>query len=145
MPLGSAPNMLLMRSQLAKFVAKLRLLDHGLMEAANALDLISSQIKKGKGDVSEEGEDAADMDDETVEEQMESDFVKRINFFVYSQLATHKSRNRDDYKDTMVYQARKALMSEFLGAAPAKKCQNRGCYACVIRMFSPIDLASDRK
>lgn len=72
------------------------------------------------------------MDDD--EEDAESDhaFEQRINTYVAVHLATASSSRRDSYKDSLVYQARKELIDEFLKATMLKKCRNPSCGAYVL-------------
>ncbi|KAI0700751.1 hypothetical protein BC835DRAFT_1326250 [Cytidiella melzeri] len=104
----------------SRFVAKLRLLEHGLLVAAKQVDdmHINSQ-RKGRLE-----EDA----DEDPEETFEA-FEQRIKALVALQLSAASSSKRDDYKDGQVYQERKAVIQEFLKTAVSKKCQNPDCGA----------------
>lgn len=110
---------MLSQIQLAKFVAKLRLIEHGLLVAAKQLDDFSpdSDIKKDEeGSEEEEAETA-------------HDFEKRVNAFVNANLKRAPTSKRDNYKDGLVYQARKDIISEFLKAIVArKKCLNCDAY-----------------
>ncbi|KAI5119511.1 hypothetical protein M0805_002447 [Coniferiporia weirii] len=108
------------RPQIAKFIAKLRLLDHGLLDASNALDDIQIRVTRDQG---EEG------DEETVAEESFADYEKRINLFVAISLRMNPCNRRDHYKDGLVYQARKAVIADFLNYTALKKCQNDGCRA----------------
>ena len=117
-------------SQLCKFVAKLRLLEHGLLVAAQTLDDIhvaTKSSRKAKDIVEEE------------EENTESDhaFEQRINTYVAVHLATSSSK-RDSYKDGLVYQARRELIDEFLKATMLKKCKNPNCGACVAAFYDYV-------
>ncbi|KIJ70148.1 hypothetical protein HYDPIDRAFT_78326 [Hydnomerulius pinastri MD-312] len=107
------------RSVMSKFVAKLRLLEHGLLEAAHGVDEI--RMRTGGGNDDGEGEDERD---ETAEE-----FEKRIELYVGIHLARASSSKRDHYKDNLVYQARKDVLMDFLKTTISKKCQNEGCGA----------------
>ena len=98
----------------------MRLLEHGLLLPAKMLDdLRVTTEKKGKL----EGED----DDEPTETF--DDYEMRVNTFVAANLAGASTSKRDDYKDTQVYQERKAVIHEFLKATITKKCQNPSCGA----------------
>ncbi|KAF8842743.1 beta and beta-prime subunits of DNA dependent RNA-polymerase [Paxillus ammoniavirescens] len=107
------------RSVVCKYVAKLRLLEHGLLEAAHGVDDI--QMQTGSGNDDSDGEDSRD---ETIE-----DFEKRIELYVSIHLARASSSKRDHYKDGLVYQARKDVILDFLRTTISKKCQNEGCGA----------------
>lgn len=110
------------RKFLCRYVAKLRLLEHGLLIAAQTLDDVHVNVKKSKKRLEENEED---------EEVIESDhaFEQRINAYVAVHLAAASSSKRDSYKDGQVYQARKQLIEEFLKATMVKKCKNPGCGA----------------
>ncbi|KAF8639898.1 hypothetical protein AX17_001150 [Amanita inopinata Kibby_2008] len=126
------------RVLLCKYVAKLRLLERGLLDAAQGVDdlhlITRKKVKKksskvgGNAENSSDGEDVtmdteeAEIPDETVEQ-----FMRRINFFVAVHLARSPSSKRDHYKDTLVYQTRKEVINEFLKATVLNKCQNGDC------------------
>lgn len=118
-------DFLSMHPQLCKYVAKLRLLEHGLLVAAQTLDDIHVATQGGR-----RTKDAIDEE----EDDTESDhaFEQRINTYVAVHLATASSSKRDSYKDSLVYQARKELIDEFLKATMLKKCRNPGCGAYVL-------------
>ncbi|KAI6130350.1 hypothetical protein EDD16DRAFT_1689702 [Pisolithus croceorrhizus] len=101
-----------------KYAAKLRLLEHGLLDAALGVDDLHIQ-DKGSGD--DDGDE--DSRGETVE-----DFEKRVELYVRIHLSRTGSR-RDQYKDELVYQARKDVITDFLKSTIAKRCQNAGCGA----------------
>jgi len=69
-------------------------------------------------------DDEEDSRDETI-----SEFESRINLFVLVHLSKASSSKRDHYKDSIVYQARKDLITEFLRSTITKKCNNEGCGA----------------
>ncbi|KAI6047491.1 hypothetical protein EDC04DRAFT_2876497 [Pisolithus marmoratus] len=106
------------QSVLCKYAAKLRLLEHGLLDAALGVDDLHIQ-DKGNGD--DEGDE--DSRGETVEE-----FEKRVELYVRIHLSRANSR-RDEYKDELVYQARKDVITDFLKSTISKRCQNAGCGA----------------
>ncbi|KAJ8584792.1 beta and beta-prime subunits of DNA dependent RNA-polymerase [Rhizopogon salebrosus TDB-379] len=105
----------LSRSVICKYAAKFRLLEHGLLEAALDVDLITLQTAT---------DDDEDSHDETI-----SEFESRINLFVSVHLSKASGSKRDHYKDSLVYQARKDLIAEFLKSTITKKCSNEGCGA----------------
>ncbi|KAI0082411.1 beta and beta-prime subunits of DNA dependent RNA-polymerase [Panus rudis PR-1116 ss-1] len=110
------------RIALCKFVAKLRLLEHGLLVAANMLDDLHVQsATKGAGE-------DEDMDDDTPLESYES-FEARVNAFVALNLKVAGSAKRDNYKDGLVFQERKTVISQFIKLTHTKKCQNPNCGA----------------
>jgi DNA-directed RNA polymerase I subunit RPA1 len=110
--------------QLAKFCAKMILLERGLLEAASGVDRIQPMSKQ-----SQEGEGEGE---ETIAEDVMQDYHKKIQLYVQLNLAMASQSKRDHYKDTLVYQERKAVMSEFLKATLLKKCQNSDCEAYVV-------------
>ncbi|KAJ7648491.1 hypothetical protein B0H17DRAFT_1172276 [Mycena rosella] len=92
------------RPVLAKYVAKFRLLEHGLLDAAQGVDELQIRAKKADTDESDE-----------------------VNLYVAVHLGRAPGSSRDHYKDGMVYKARKELISEFLKVSFTGKCQNDGC------------------
>lgn len=96
---------------MCKYVAKLRLMEHGLLEAAYGVDDI--QMKLASADATE------DSQYETVEE-----FQKRVDLYVAIHLTRASSSKRDHYKNELVYQARKEVILDFLRIAMSKTCQN---------------------
>lgn len=120
----------LIQSKLWKYLAKLRLLERGLLEAAQAVDDIHLRVsrKKEKGGREEDAEDATDVEEDPgVADETPHEFIARINLYVAIHLARSPNNNRDSYKDGLVYQARKDLINEFLKACISKKCQNSDC------------------
>lgn len=114
--------------QLHKFIAKLRLLDHGLIGAADEIDDIKFPRKdhdSGNKLNEEHGEDKTEDEEET--ERIIADIKK----YVYEQLILHHN-HRDNYKDSLVYQARKEVITKFFKDTTLKKCTNEGCRACVV-------------
>jgi hypothetical protein len=100
---------MLIQSQVCKYNAKLRLIEHGLLVAAKALDDIIGDDMKG--------------DDEAGESADE--FEARIRNFVKASIAKASSSKRDHYKESLVYQARKEVITEFMRAIVARKqCLN---------------------
>ncbi|KAJ7752736.1 hypothetical protein DFH07DRAFT_1061572 [Mycena maculata] len=132
----------LSRPVLVKYVAKFRLLERGLLDAAQSVDdlVIRVAIKKRKGvpkkaktrkpdpeDSVEESDEEGDelgvaMPDETVDE-----YATRVNLYVAIHLGRAPASKRDHYKDGLVYKARKDLINEFLKASFKGKCENEGC------------------
>ncbi|KAH9482769.1 DNA-directed RNA polymerase I subunit rpa1 [Psilocybe cubensis] len=121
------------RTALWKFLAKLRLLERGLLEAAHGVDDIRLRVKQKKMKTSkgDEGEDAIDDDkDSDVPDEAPHEFMARLNLYVAIHLARSPTSTRDCYKDGLIYQTRKDLINEFLKACISKKCQNEDC-GCV--------------
>ncbi|KAG1816995.1 hypothetical protein EV424DRAFT_1624505 [Suillus variegatus] len=105
----------LSRSVICKYVAKFRLLEHGLLEAALDVDNITLHTPNDDDD---------DSCNETIPE-----LEHRVNLFVMVHLSKASGSKRDHYKDTLVYQARKDIIQEFLRTTITKKCSNEGCGA----------------
>lgn len=73
---------------------------------------------------------ASDEEDEEDEEDANlDDFEARANLFVKMSLQRASGSKRDDYKDNMVYQARKDTIAQFQKLMMAKKCANCSAYA----------------
>ncbi|KZS97882.1 beta and beta-prime subunits of DNA dependent RNA-polymerase [Sistotremastrum niveocremeum HHB9708] len=106
------------RKIVVKYLAKLRLLERGLLGESQSLDDL--QMKAGQ----KEGEDA----EETFE-----NFEKRVNLYVMVHLMRAAERGRDNYKDTVVYKARKDLMDQFFKDVNTKKCRNCGAHGYTFR------------
>jgi hypothetical protein len=89
------------------------------MDAAKSVDDIN--IVNGK--IKDEGEENTDQDEQVI--------ISRVELYVKTQLFLAPQSNRGDYKDGMVYQARKAAIEDFLRYAlgTTKKCQRKQCGA----------------
>lgn len=96
-------------------MAKLRLLEHGMLDAACALDNLHMRPKSKDQD--------AENDSGTLEA-----FEKQVQAFVQLNLL-RASGSRDNYKHSLVYQARRDLIQQILKASLLKRCQNSGCGA----------------
>lgn len=104
-------------SKLLKYVAKLRLLEHGMLDAALALNDLHIKPKskdKNSGD---------EIETETLEA-----FEQRLQAFVQLNLL-RASGSRDNYKHSLVFQTRKDLIQDILKASLTNKCQNPTCGA----------------
>lgn len=87
-------------------------MEHGLLEAAYAVDEIQIQLRSTDA--------PEDSQDETEEE-----FETRIGLYVAIHLARASSSKRDHYKNELVYQARKEVILDFLRTTTVSKtCQN---------------------
>ncbi|KAI9448093.1 beta and beta-prime subunits of DNA dependent RNA-polymerase [Lactarius indigo] len=105
------------RAELLKYVAKLRLLEHGMLDAALALNDLHMK-PKNKDPIS---------GDEIETETLEA-FEQRVQAFVQLNLL-RASGSRDNYKHSLVFQARKDLIQDVLKTSLINKCQNSGCGA----------------
>jgi len=114
-------------------VAKLKLLEHGLLDAAQGLDDIHIRVRRRKDKT--KVPDRADVvnnddsgDDESAfPDESQQDFIQRINIYVTLHLGRASSSTRDSYKDGLVFQAKKDITNEFLKSTLLKKCQNSDC------------------
>lgn len=98
-------------------------------------------IGPGKQDLNkDEGEDEMQVDDEEDEEETEEVFLKRLDKFVQGQLSKASGSRRDDYKDALVYQARKDLITDFLKSTITKKCQNLDCGQQVFLLLASMTM-----
>ena len=86
-----------------------------MLDAASALENLHMRLKTKEQD---DGNDA-----ETLQA-----FEQRVQAFVQLNLL-RASGSRDNYKHTLVYQARKDLIQQILKASLLKRCQNPGCGA----------------
>ncbi|KAF5333685.1 hypothetical protein D9611_002553 [Ephemerocybe angulata] len=114
------------RTMLWKFMAKLRLLERGLVDAALGVDdLVLKASSKGKGKA-EDGEDVEMAVEDDVPDETPEEFIARINLYVNIHISRSKN-NRNDYKTEHAYQLRKDVIQEFLRSCILKKCQNADC------------------
>jgi hypothetical protein len=90
-------------------------LERGLLDAAQGVDDMQLRTQRNK-----------DKEEEVSQESPQA-FIARINLYVAIHLARTPNITRDSYKDTLVYQARKDLINEFLKSCILKKCQNNDC------------------
>ncbi|KAJ7490360.1 hypothetical protein B0H11DRAFT_2010213 [Mycena galericulata] len=130
----------LSRPVLVKYIAKFRLLERGLLDAAQGVDDLQIRVsvkkakKKTKGrkadpedtveesESEDEGAQGVAVMDETADE-----FAARINLYVAVHFGRAPGNKRDHYKDGLVYKARKDLITEFLKASFTSRCHNEGC------------------
>lgn len=114
-------------------MAKLKLLEHGLLDAAQGLDDIQIRIRRRKDKIKVpenadvEGNDDSGDDETAFPDESQQDFIQRINIYVAIHLGQASSSTRDSYKDGLVFRARKDVINEFLKATQLKKCQNSDC------------------
>lgn len=69
--------------------------------------------------------DEDEMDDDTPAETVDA-YEARLELYIRLTLSRASGSKRDDYKDSLVFQARKDLIMEFLKAAIVKKCTTCG-------------------
>ncbi|KAK7054250.1 DNA-directed RNA polymerase subunit [Favolaschia claudopus] len=127
------------RPTLAKYEAKFRLLERGLLDAAQGVDDMQMRVKtkkkrvvkKRQGPRVSDGEDLSDSEEESkgisVPDETVEQFVGRLNLYVKIHLTRAPASKRDHYKDGLVYKVRKDLIHEFLKVSSMAKCQNEGC------------------
>jgi DNA-directed RNA polymerase I subunit RPA1 len=115
-------------------LAKLRLLERGLLEASQGVDDIQLRVSRVQGRVNgeknqeDEGDEGSEQEQEPgVSDESPQEFIARINLYVAIHLARAPQNTRDSYKDALIYQTRKDLINEFLKACILKKCQNSDC------------------
>ena len=122
-------------------MAKFQLLERGLLDPAQGVDDLHLHVSRkkestrrkakagGSEDESDEEGDRAIAQESQGEIRDESlqEFMMRVNLYVAVHLSRASNSKRDHYKDTLVYQARKDLISEFLKATLLAKCQNSDC------------------
>ncbi|KAL0949316.1 hypothetical protein HGRIS_009392 [Hohenbuehelia grisea] len=131
------------RPVLCKYMAKLQLLEHGLLDAAKGVDDLHIKVsvkrskttaKAPKEDADEEGSQESEAEAEAESEddcpdETPDEFQARIGLYLRVHFARASGSKRDHYKDGLVYQARKEVINEFLKATTLRKCQNEGCNA----------------
>ncbi|KAF9478153.1 beta and beta-prime subunits of DNA dependent RNA-polymerase [Pholiota conissans] len=121
------------RTMLWKYLAKLRLLERGLLEAAQGVDDIKLRVRskeKKKPKANDEGDEEESVEEEEepgVPDETPELFIGRINLYVAIHLSRAPKNTRDSYKDGLIYQARKDLINDFLKSCILKKCQNDDC------------------
>ncbi|KAF8897740.1 hypothetical protein BD779DRAFT_1608262 [Infundibulicybe gibba] len=127
---------------LHKFIAKFRLLERGLLDAAQGVDELRIRAnprgkmeKKAEADGEPAGEATAMQQNEPeVPDETPKEFMMRINLFVAVHISRAPNSKRDHYKDGLVYQTRRDLIAEFLKSTVLNKCQNGDC-ACPAYTF----------
>ncbi|KAH8830398.1 hypothetical protein DL96DRAFT_1495292 [Flagelloscypha sp. PMI_526] len=142
------------RITLQRYSVKLRLLEHGLVEAAEKIDDIHMEVPqslppqspstktKGNKEVERNDDESADEDITLVPSSLDKpaetpqQFITRLELLcrLLLQEAKKTGATRDDYKDGTVYQMKKDLIQGFYKDAILKKCQNIDC-ACPAYTF----------
>ncbi|KAI9472443.1 MAG: hypothetical protein EXX96DRAFT_584119 [Benjaminiella poitrasii] len=113
------------RPVMKKFIGQLKLLQHGMVQEAQALDEVLYNDKKSKA-----------KDEDNLEDKMEEDsmllanaeeYISFIDTYVKNALNNEESRKfaAKDYKVTVINDVRKKLMGEFMKLCVyVKKCLN---------------------
>ncbi|KAL8286881.1 hypothetical protein RQP46_003887 [Phenoliferia psychrophenolica] len=122
-----------------KYIAKLTLLEHGLVVPADNVDTIvfsvkpKKKVKKHTGPATLSDDDEGEPTDEAaVEDETLGQYEARLNTYVSVSLRFASGSSRDDYKKSgIVYDKRRKLISEFLKSLNKKKCGR--CGACAHR------------
>ncbi|KZO96375.1 beta and beta-prime subunits of DNA dependent RNA-polymerase [Calocera viscosa TUFC12733] len=125
------------RATVARYVAKLRLLEYGLLEAALSVDEITPLLKSQVTSMPMPAP-TSDSDSEPGDEVQESEteLINRLNVFVMMslQLASQgQGAKRDQYKDSMVFQARKGVIAQWWKDAVVRKCSSCGAFGNTFR------------
>ncbi len=105
-------------------MVKLRLVERGLLEAAQAVEDIRIRRRKTTED---NREDDVSDDGAGFSEESQQEFITRINLYVAIHLARARDTTRDSYKESLIYQTRKDLINEFLKATMLQRCRNIDC------------------
>ena len=107
---------------MAKFVGRLTLLDHGLLTDSLALANMSAAIVFATLDP--DGEEDSKPEKEEREAENEEHYIARLEDFVRDAIRRggKAAEGRDSYKDGLVYDERKRVISEFAKKG-YKKCQ----------------------
>jgi hypothetical protein len=96
-----------------------------LVQAQQLDDVFQSEGQENKG----KPEQNKDQGEEMSEVETADEFEERINRYVHGHLERASTSKRDQYKDELVYQARKEAIKEFLDqVVKRKKCQNCDAY-----------------
>jgi hypothetical protein len=117
--------------KVAKFVARLTLLDHGLLTASLELNRLHPHINPKGKDKQREASVEAEAEEllgelEDKPDETEEQFIQRIADFVNNAMKGKKgSLGRDGYKDGLVYDERKKTIAEFtkMGHKKCQKCK----------------------
>lgn len=98
---------------MARCAAQLRLLDHGLIDAAEGVDAIIASAPGTKLTLDMVDDDGEDGDDEANTGDPSS-IARALDKYVAHQLKRASGSKRDDYHDSVVYNTRKAVIKAFL-------------------------------
>lgn len=119
-----------------RYIAKLTLLEHGLVTQAEHVDTFIHETKskaakkkaKHAGPATLSDEDEGEPTEEVpVEDESLEQYAARLDFYVRITLQRSAGTSRDDYKKGgIVYDRRRKLISEFLKSLTKKKCGRCG-------------------
>ncbi|KAK4047593.1 hypothetical protein OIO90_006134 [Microbotryomycetes sp. JL221] len=135
------------KSQVLKTIAKLTLLEHGLVTEAERIDQLdmessSSDDKKASSSSKSKNKStsAATLSDQEIGDsteepgQTEAEFEQKLTKLVKAFLSRYPDATRDDYKKSAnVYDKRRRLIHEFLKSLNKKRCPGCGAYAHRLR------------
>ncbi|KAK4047541.1 hypothetical protein OIV83_005328 [Microbotryomycetes sp. JL201] len=138
--------------QITKTVAKLALLEHGLVTEAERIEELhlraastSAAANAGDSPAKKKGRKQAMAADGTLSDQdqgesteepgeTEREFADRVHKLVTAFLSRHPESTRDDYKKSAnVYDKRRKVIHEFLKSLNKKRCTHCGAYAHRLR------------
>ncbi|TIC01852.1 beta and beta-prime subunits of DNA dependent RNA-polymerase [Wallemia mellicola] len=124
-----------------RYVAKLSLLDYGLIDEAEQVDL----IKRGVSEAEEE--DATSKMSKSALKALEKEreleaYKSRVNSWVKFNVskAQQNGKTRDEYKSGLVYQTRKRLFHQLFRQMYRKKCDNCNAHAHAFRKEGSIKI-----
>jgi DNA-directed RNA polymerase beta' subunit len=133
-------HFLMPRGNVIAFVAKLLLLERGLVEASQQVDVLLVQRLMRKQDVEvKHGDDGTteEVDDGTngkesglknLDPESTRELRTRLMKWVDQNTRYHRAHKRGDYKPIMANEERKRVIADFLRSISKRKCPN--CQAC---------------
>ena len=92
------------------------------MAASQGVD----ELYESRNDV-KAGDEKMQVEEDADPEETEDEFIARLDKYVNLHLGRASSSKRDNYKDALVYQARKDLINDFLKSTILKRCHNPDC------------------
>jgi hypothetical protein len=114
--------------KIARYTAKLILLEHGFPSEAEQVDKLLMRGGKKKTPKRSGDGDAMDVDaDPTQEEETAEDYKRRLFSWVSVCLRrAGGSTNRDNYKTATCFDKRRQVINEFLKILKGKRCSTCG-------------------
>lgn len=118
--------------QILRFIAKLTLLEHGLVVQSDAVDVITMRVlTKAAAAAAKKGAAADDEVGESTEEsETLEEYQHRLETWIKVSLARAggvEQASRDEYKKSgIVYDKRKKVISEFMKSLTKKRCEGCG-------------------